>query len=159
MTGSLGRRATALAAAALAAAATVAGCSPPEPREKPDPTTTVTTSTSEPEQSAQRRDDQLATEILENIVNHEFDAATARFDDDMKEKLPPAELSSAWTTYQQQLGSYESHGGPESVPRGEFTVVNIPLNMTEAPGQFRVTFHDDGTVAGLYFLVAGVPVP
>lgn len=158
MIGTMARRAAALTAVAVAAA-TLAACSPPDPREKPDPPASVTTTPTATSESAQQRDDQLATEILENIVNQEFDTATTRFDDDMKEKLSPADLSSAWTSYQQQLGAYESHGGPETVPRGELTVVNIPLSMAEAPGQFRVTFRDNGTVAGLFFLVAGVPEP
>ena len=45
-----------------------------------------------------------------------------------------------------------------NVALGELTVVNIPLQMQTQPGEFRVTFHPDKTVAGLYFLKAGTPV-
>lgn len=37
------------------------------------------------------------------------------------------------------------------------TVVNVPLQMQQQPGQFRVSFRDkDGKVAGLFFLKTGV---
>jgi hypothetical protein len=51
------------------------------------------------------------------------------------------------------------HGDPEQLKRGDLAVVNIALHMEKQLGEFRVTFHPDGTVTGLYFLRAGVPVP
>lgn len=89
----------------------------------------------------------------------DYAAFTAHFDILMQQKLTPQQMASAWATYQQALGTYQSHRDPEDVPRGELTIVNVRLQMAELPGQFRVTFHKDGTVAGLYFLRAGVPVP
>jgi Protein of unknown function (DUF3887) len=76
----------------------------------------------------------------------------------MKQKLTPEDLSSSWTTYQEAFGKYQSHGAPQDVPLGELTVVNTPLQMERQPGEFRVTFHPDQTVAGLFFLKAGTPV-
>jgi hypothetical protein len=31
--------------------------------------------------------------------------------------------------------------------------------MALMPGELRVTFHGDGSIAGLYLLRAGIPVP
>jgi hypothetical protein len=104
--------------------------------------------------------DQQALQILDAIVRGDFSGATAHFDSPMKATVTPEVLASDWATYQQQFGKYESHGDPEDVARDDLTVVNIPLEMAVMRGQFRVTFHNtDGTVAGLYFLKAGVPVP
>jgi uncharacterized protein DUF3887 len=103
--------------------------------------------------------DQLAVATLDDIVQGDYAAAAAPFDQTMQKMLPANALGRAWTTYQQAFGAYQSHGDPESVPRGDLTVVNVPLVMERRPGQFRLTVHPDGTVAGLYFLKEGVPVP
>jgi hypothetical protein len=101
---------------------------------------------------------QLALQILDAVVRGDDAAATAHFDTDLKEKLPPDKVAASWAAYQQTFGNYQSHGGPQQVPLGDLTVVNVPLQMSQQPGEFRVTFHNDQTVAGLFFLRTGVPV-
>lgn len=109
---------------------------------------------------AQGQYGQLAVQILDAIVRGDSATATAHFDRTMRQELTPDKLASNWDAYQQILGSYQSHGDPRQIPLGHLTIVNIPLTMQEKPGQFRVTFRDkDETVAGLYFLKAGVPDP
>jgi Protein of unknown function (DUF3887) len=103
--------------------------------------------------------DQLALATLDNIVQGDDASATAAFDPTMQSALPAEALGQAWTTYQQVLGPYQSHGDPQDVQRGDLTVVNVPLQMEHEPGQFRLSVHPDGTIAGLYFLKQGVPVP
>jgi Protein of unknown function (DUF3887) len=111
-----------------------------------------------PSSAAPGRDDQLALQILDAVVREDFVAATTAFDATMKQQLSPSGLGSAWTTYQLEFGKYQSHGNPQDVLLGELTVVNVPLQMQNMLGEFRVTFHPDATVAGLYFLKTGVPV-
>jgi Protein of unknown function (DUF3887) len=119
-----------------------------------------TSATSSSTTAAAGKYDDQALQILDSVVKQDFKSATTHFDSTMQEKLSPQALGSAWDQYQAQFGKYESHGNPEDVPRGELTVVNIPLKMATEPGEFRATFHDgDGTVAGLFFLRTGVPVP
>lgn len=103
--------------------------------------------------------DEIALATFDNIVQGDDAAVTARFDPTMQSALSAAALGQAWTTYQQTLGSYQSHGDPQDLQRGDLTVVNVPLQMAREPGQFRLTVHPDGTIAGLYFLRQGVPVP
>jgi len=125
-------------------------------------TTRAATSTSAaaaPTSPAPGQDDNRALKMLDAIIRGDFASARTHFDRLMQQKLSCQKLSSAWADYQQTLGSYQSHGDPQDVSRGDFTVVNISLQMSQLPGQFRVTFHDDGSVAGLFFLRAGVPVP
>jgi len=69
------------------------------------------------------------------------------------------QLQQSWELYQQVFGAYQSHGAPENIQRGDVTVVNVPLQMTRRPGQFRLTVQPDGSVASLTFLKEGVPVP
>src|SRR5579875_2186585 len=119
-------------------------------------TATTTSAAAAPTSSPPGQGDQLALQLLNHVIQCEYSAVTTHFDDQMRQKLTAQQLGSAWRAYQQTLGSYQSHGDPEDVRRGELTVVNIPLQMAQEPGQFRVTFHSDGTVAGLYFLRAGI---
>jgi hypothetical protein len=103
--------------------------------------------------------DQIALATLNDIVQGDDAAVTARFDELLKEKLSADALGQAWSSYQQQFGSYQSHGDPQDVARGDLIVVNVPLQMQHEPGQFRLTVHPDGTVAGVFLLKEGVPVP
>ncbi len=103
--------------------------------------------------------DELALATLDHIVAGDFVAAAAPFDPTLQKRLPPNALGQAWGTYQQLQGGYLSHGDPQDTPRGDLTVVNVPLQMAKQPGQFRLSVHGDGTVSGLYFLKEGVPVP
>jgi hypothetical protein len=43
--------------------------------------------------------------------------------------------------------------------RGEPTVEQVPVQLANSSGEIRITFHPDGTIAGLFFLRPGVPVP
>lgn len=103
--------------------------------------------------------DQVALAALDNIVAGNYQAAVVPFDERMQKMLNPKTLGQAWDAYQKQFGAYQSHGDPQDVPHGNLTVVNVPLQMQNRPGQFRVSVHPDGSVSGLYFLREGVPVP
>jgi hypothetical protein len=101
--------------------------------------------------------DRLAVAELDNIVRGDNVAAVAGFDTVMRQRLSPQDIANAWKTYQELLGTYKSHAAPEDVKHGRFTVVNMSLQMANAPGQFRLTFDESGQIAGLFLLKAGVP--
>ena len=143
---------TAAGALMLGALVSAAGCA--TSTATPPPTATSTTAT-----TAAVTPDQLALATLNEIVQGDSGAATAKFDPTMRRMLSADALQQAWTTYQQQFGPYVSQGDPQDVPRGKLIVVNVPLQMQNAPGQFRLSVHPDGEIAGLFFLREGVPVP
>jgi hypothetical protein len=143
---------TATGALMLGVLITAAGCA--TSTATPPPTATSTTAT-----TAAVNPDQLALATLNDIVQGDPSAATVNFDQTMRRMLSPDALQQAWTTYQQQFGPYQSQGDPQDVTRGKITVVNVPLQMQDAPGQFRLSVHPNGQIAGLYFLKEGVPVP
>jgi hypothetical protein len=98
--------------------------------------------------------------MIDAISRGDFGAATVDFDSELKQKLPASELSTKWASYQQELGTYQSHGDPQQVKKGDETVVEVPLKMQKAPGQFRVNFRNkDGKVSGLGLLKAAQPTP
>jgi Protein of unknown function (DUF3887) len=123
----------------------------------PPPASSTARSSSAP---ANANYDQAALQLLDAITQGDFAAATANFDTEMRQKLSAQALSQAWAQYQQLYGTYQSHGDPQHVQKGNMTVVDVPLQMQKGPGLFRVTFHDkDGKVAGLFFLKPGTPLP
>lgn len=108
---------------------------------------------------AQPDDKQLALDTLDEVVRGNFTAVSARFDESVRQEASPEFLAKSWKDYQETFGRYQSHGDPEQVETGSGVVVNVPLRMAKQPGEFRVTFNEDGRLMGLYFLRAGVPVP
>jgi hypothetical protein len=123
-------------------------------------TTTSTKATSSKSAPAKADYGQTAVGIIDAISQSDFTAATLDFDSHMQQTLPPSELSANWASYQQQYGTYKSHGQPQQVHKGNLTVVDIPLQMQKTAGLFRVSFRDkDGKVAALSFEKAGTPVP
>jgi len=98
-------------------------------------------------------------QIVADLVAGNFAAVTAKFDPTMTAAMPPASLENSWKTYQQLLGAYRSHGSPASVMKGQLDVERVPVTMAGGGGEVRITFHPDGTIAGLYFLKAGAPAP
>jgi Protein of unknown function (DUF3887) len=146
------------AAVATALGATVFMLTACQGNRSGNTTASPTSATAASTTATPSQDDQLALQILDAIVKGDFETATARFDSQMKQKLTPRDLFVSWTTYQEAFGKYQSHGAPQDVPLGELTVVNTPLQMERQPGELRVTFHPDQTVAGLFFLKAETPV-
>jgi hypothetical protein len=102
--------------------------------------------------------DAQALQIVSDLSTGDFTDVEAQFDPTMSAALPQDALAQAWTTYQQMLGTFQSAGQPTSVMLGALTVEQVPVQLAQGPGEVRVTFHPDGTVAGLYFLQPGLPV-
>lgn len=110
-------------------------------------------------QPSDRDAPQQALALLDGLVRGDTGDVTAEFDATMREALSVDQLATSWQDYQQTIGDYQSHGDPSQVARGDLTVISVPLTMAKAPGEFRVTFRPGGTVAGLWLLKAGVPIP
>ncbi|QNJ95223.1 DUF3887 domain-containing protein [Mycolicibacterium fluoranthenivorans] len=103
--------------------------------------------------------DQVALATLDEIVRGDYPAAAAEFNPTMQKLLPAKALQESWDIYQKTFGVFQSHGDPEAIPRDNLTIVNVPLQMAQRPGQFRLAVQPDGTISSLKFLKEGVPVP
>lgn len=106
----------------------------------------------EPAAPAQGNYDQRALEQLNNIARGNFAAVHAALDPDLQRKISPNAIADAWAKLQQSHGNYLFPGRPATTPRGELSVVEVPLHMARQPGRFQVTFHPNGSIAGLYLL-------
>jgi hypothetical protein len=97
--------------------------------------------------------------FVEDLAAGRFSRARSSFDATMKEEKSLAALENDWKTYQELVGAYESHGTPDEVKTGVLLVERVPVTTDKGKGEVRVTYHANGTIAGVFFLRAGVPGP
>jgi hypothetical protein len=100
-----------------------------------------------------------ARETVERIFAGDYAAVRADFDETLSASLSEEQLAEARAQFEEEFGTFEGMGEPEVVERGELTVVNIPLDMSEGEGEARITYDAEGKIAGLFLLQPGVPVP
>lgn len=112
-----------------------------------------------PQAMAADTPDQVALTTLDEIVRGDYPAASAQFNPTLQKLLPTTALQESWDMYQRTFGAFQSHGEPETIPRDNVTIVNVPLQMQMRPGQFRLAVQPDGTISSVKFLKEGVPVP
>lgn len=94
-----------------------------------------------------------AGEVTDQLAENDWEAVRADFDDDMTEKLTGDLLVTAWEQVTASKGAYESRGEPEQIPKpGDFIVFDTPMTFSEGQMKSRVTFHEDGRIAGLFIL-------
>lgn len=101
---------------------------------------------------SQARYDQRALEQLNNIARGNYGAVHSALDPDLQRKISANTIADAWAKLQQSHGNYLFPGRPSTTPRGELSVVEVPLHMARQPGRFQITFHPNGRIAGLYLL-------
>ena len=104
------------------------------------------------------RFDGTATADLAHLTKGECTAVTAHFDATMTSGLSATKLCDAYLAYVREFGDLRGQDAAYTVQRGQISVVRIVLHLATADGEFRESFHKDGSVAGLYLLKAGVPL-
>lgn len=96
---------------------------------------------------------ELSTEVIDEIVHSRWAALTARFDAGMREKLTEDALAGTWSQVIEAMGTYQGHSDPTAHrPTDEFTFTDTMLNFEGGQLVARVTFRDDESIAGLFFL-------
>lgn len=100
-----------------------------------------------------------ATRLVDNLASEKFAAVVSDFDATVKAQLPESVLAQAWRTYQEVVGNYKNHISVETVRKGALSVERVTIITVRGSGEVRVTYHPDGTIAGLYFLKYGAPPP
>ena len=103
--------------------------------------------------------DAQASQVVAELVDGRFADVRARFDATMTDQLSEEGLATAWRSYQELFGPFQSADQPTSVMRGDLTVEQVPVHLANSDGEIRIAFHPDGSIAGLFFLRPGVPVP
>ena len=94
----------------------------------------------------------LAETIIDDLASAHWDQVVERFDATVAEKLNADGLSAAWAQVIATAGAYERHGAVTARRAADVTVTETPLAFEAGDFVARITFHDNGTVAGLFIL-------
>lgn len=98
--------------------------------------------------------DELSRAVLDDIALRRWSAVTERFDAVMREKLTADELAGNWVQVEEMVGAYQGHGEPAAAkrPTDDLTYTDTTMNFEAGDLVARITFRDDQTIAGLFFL-------
>lgn len=93
-----------------------------------------------------------AVALLADLIAGHWDDVHQAFDARMTADLTTGRLVAAWTATVATLGACERMGEPGTLRVGGYTVVHVPLHCAAGELTARVSFDDDGAVAGLHLL-------
>jgi uncharacterized protein len=94
---------------------------------------------------------ELAGKALSELVNGNYAAFYARFDEKMKAALPEEKLPEMWKSIAGQFGSFKSQGAVRQDKSGDFDVVTIACQFEKAPLDVRLVFNAQRQMSGLFF--------
>ena len=107
------------------------------------------------------RDDELlpgaaekAVALLTDLVAGRWTEVGRDFDARMAAELTTDKVADVWAQMVATIGAHERTGEPTALRVGGYTVVNVPLYCEAGELTGRVSFDDDGAVAGLFLLPA-----
>lgn len=95
---------------------------------------------------------ELAQSAIRDLVSGRWGLVVERFDATMRASLSEDALAAAWAQIIGASGEFECQGEPTLVRAGDVTVTNTPLSMEAGDYVARISFRDDGTIAGLLIL-------
>jgi len=93
-----------------------------------------------------------AGQVIDSLTTNDWDAITDQFDTAMRNALTADTLAAAWTQTARTLGAFESRGGTTVRRSGHVTVTDTRLEFEAGELIARVSFQDDGSVAGLFLV-------
>ena len=93
-----------------------------------------------------------AVALLADLIAGHWDDVRRDFDERMAATLTTGLLAGAWTETIATVGACERMGEPGTLRVGGYTVVEVPLHCAAGALTARVSFDDDGAVAGLHLL-------
>jgi hypothetical protein len=100
-----------------------------------------------------------ARTVVDDLAGGRFLRVENKFDPTMSSQLSSVQLSNNWRTYQEAVGTYKSTDNVALVKQGDLSVERVTITTSTGTGEVRITYHPDGTIAGLYFLNTGAPPP
>lgn len=95
-----------------------------------------------------------AVALLADLIAGRWADVRRDFDVRMTATLTTGRLADAWTETVAMLGACERMGEPGTLRVGGYTVVHVPLHCAAGEATARVSFDDDGAVAGLHLVPA-----
>lgn len=90
----------------------------------------------------------ISNSFLDEISAGKFVEAHAFFDTDLKEKVTPENLKTAWDQITANLGNLESIDGAQNNAQGEYQVVILEGKFTKGNLDFRFVFNKEQKMVG-----------
>ena len=75
-----------------------------------------------------------ADHVVADLAAGHFTAVEDKFDPAMMKAARTLPLPKAWTTCQDVLGTYRSHGAPTFARKGQFDLEQVPVTWANRPG-------------------------
>jgi hypothetical protein len=93
-----------------------------------------------------------ARAIADLLGQQQFKEVGTRFNDQMKETMPPARLEASWVHVMMHLGSFKSIKTVRKDP--EFDRVDVRCEFENGPMIVRIAFDPSGKISGLWMIPA-----
>ncbi|HEX4670861.1 MAG TPA: DUF3887 domain-containing protein [Solirubrobacteraceae bacterium] len=90
-----------------------------------------------------------AVDLIEQLSQHDWEGASADWDETMRARLPVDELATTWQIVS-NAGEVTAIGRPSIVGRGPYRVCDVPIVFEHGPRRARVSFNRAGSVSGLF---------
>jgi Protein of unknown function (DUF3887) len=100
----------------------------------------------------------LAAQIIDDLAAARWSLVADRFDSTVREGLSVDGLAAAWAQIIGMAGAYDHHGEVGVTRAADITITNTPLAFEAGDFIARLSFRDDGTIAGVYILPADAAV-
>jgi hypothetical protein len=96
---------------------------------------------------------QRAAQIVAQVSDGDWDAASADWDEVMLAELSRTRLAKAWSQIVASAGPLEEIGRPAVTRKGPYRIADVPLIFEHGPMKARITFNHSGAVSGLFVLL------
>jgi hypothetical protein len=98
-----------------------------------------------------------ATQLIIDWFAGDYAAMSRDFNEEMATKASAAQMADAFAQITGMVGAYEGMGDPVVRQWGDYTVVDIPLRFEAGELNGRVSYDQDGKVAGVFALPPDAP--
>jgi uncharacterized protein len=101
----------------------------------------------------------LVKEIVAELKAEDLVALQSRFDEQMQAALPDERLRGFWAGVGAKAGRLKSCAEPRINWVGEYTLAFTSCTFEKQGGELKLTFHNDGRLAGMFIDAGGVSRP
>ena len=103
--------------------------------------------------------EEAARALVVQVASGDLTNATARFNDQMRQALPPEKLGVVWAGLREQMGAYRGTGRVRTEEKGGLRIVHVVTEFENGDFDTRVVFDAAGNIAGLFFAPIEQPAP
>lgn len=110
------------------------------------------------EQTAQELSDEhaiietMAKDLVEALLEGDYERATENFDETMKKALPAAKLREVWNSIIAQMGPFVEQTGIRREKIQQYDVIFVTCKFEKGVLDTKVVFNSSKQVAGLFFV-------